>query len=376
MLPAKSGDCLLVDVNGRRILIDGGYCSTYHDSLKNIIHNSCNEPKIDLVVVSHIDRDHIEGIIELLRNKVTVGQVWFNSYIHLPKKTASRDLTSDETDILRGYVMPLVRKGGISEEEISGVHGMALSFYILDNGIDWNSAANGKSICIENVTQFRLDEDIEITILSPAEEQLSKLARAWANELQSKKWSFELTDDDRFNGAMEAFLLSSTDIRDVSESEISHCLGLTIPELAKQTAQPDRSVTNASSISFMINTQGKKLLFLADAHEDIILKSVDILGVNFFDAIKLSHHGSLKNASKLFEKIDGEYFLISTDGSKHDHPHMATIAKIISRPSKFTRKLVFNYPHKTYEFFNDKALMEEYNYSVELTSATAPIVIT
>jgi beta-lactamase superfamily II metal-dependent hydrolase len=139
--------------------------------------------------------------------------------------------------------------------------------------------------------------------------------------------------------------------------------------------KPDKSVTNASSISFIINACGKRLLFLADATEEAVLGIIEKMPDAYFDIVKLSHHGSLRNASNLFTKIDGEFFFVSTDGSKHNHPHLATIAKIIHRPSKITRKLVFNYPHKAYHFFNDEQLQKTYNYSAILVSEGEEIII-
>ena len=374
MLPAKSGDCFLLETDKKRILIDGGYHSTYHNELKSLLVSTSN-PEIDLLIVTHIDRDHIEGVIELLKDKMPIKQIWFNSYEHLPKKVASHGLNDDEVDILREYTMPQIQHEGIWEHDVSAVQGETLSELITQNQVKWNTSVQGKAICIENIRSMCLNTNTKIVLISPTEYQLSNLAQAWINELKRKKWTFVATNDVRFGGAMEAFFLSSITTSDVQEREISYNPKLSIPELAEQTASPDKSITNASSISVLIDRMGKKLLFLADGAEEQIIPALDDLRTNYFDVIKLSHHGSLKNATKLFDNIDGEYFLISTNGIQHDHPHIATIAKIISRPSKITRKILFNYAHDVYKYYNNESLMSKYNYSVFLTSSTDPIII-
>ena len=50
------------------ILIDGGFAETYKDYLKpRLISMAENGEELNLVIVTHVDSDHIEGIIELLR---------------------------------------------------------------------------------------------------------------------------------------------------------------------------------------------------------------------------------------------------------------------------------------------------------------------
>ena len=119
----------------------------------------------------------------------------------------------------------------------------------------------------------------------------------------------------------------------------------------------------------------RKLLFLGDASEEQILRAIKSEEVSYFDVIKLSHHGSLKNANKLFDFIDGEIFLISPDGMVHNHPDIATLAKIISKPCRKTRKIIFNYPNKAYYFFNNELMMKKYQYIVQLLKDNEPITI-
>ena len=68
LLPALNGDSVLVEyVPSHYFLIDGGYVDTYKDYLlPKLKEISENGGAIDVIVVTHIDADHISGIIKLL----------------------------------------------------------------------------------------------------------------------------------------------------------------------------------------------------------------------------------------------------------------------------------------------------------------------
>src|SRR5688572_14613920 len=72
MLPASLGDCLWIEYGDEhtphRILIDGGTVGTIDAIRAKICSVAKREGRchLELVVVTHIDADHIEGIIKLL----------------------------------------------------------------------------------------------------------------------------------------------------------------------------------------------------------------------------------------------------------------------------------------------------------------------
>ncbi len=70
-----------------RMLIDGGYAKTYHKYLKKFLLNLAAEGKrLNLIVVTHIDDDHISGIRSLLQENgdsrnpkiIEIDEIWFN----------------------------------------------------------------------------------------------------------------------------------------------------------------------------------------------------------------------------------------------------------------------------------------------------------
>lgn len=95
VLPAAFGDCLLVEYGKAkkesRILIDAGLVSTYKTVLKPrlaMLSKAIAKKKVplELLVVTHIDRDHICGVLPLLEASpavVEADEIWFNGYKHL-----------------------------------------------------------------------------------------------------------------------------------------------------------------------------------------------------------------------------------------------------------------------------------------------------
>ena len=88
LFPALNGDCILVEyVEYRYILIDGGYVDTYKTYLlPRLIEIAANGGVIDVIVVTHIDSDHISGIIKLFEEDklpISIGEIWYNGYRHV-----------------------------------------------------------------------------------------------------------------------------------------------------------------------------------------------------------------------------------------------------------------------------------------------------
>ena len=89
MLPARCGDCLLLEYgppgSSRVVVIDGGLGETatvLWKRLDLLRHQRGVETlEIELLVVTHIDNDHIVGIIELLKADhpaLKIHDIWFN----------------------------------------------------------------------------------------------------------------------------------------------------------------------------------------------------------------------------------------------------------------------------------------------------------
>lgn len=385
--PSLEGDCFLIslgnDTDQTHILIDGGFQETYEKYLRNrLLEISKKGEKISLVVVSHLDSDHIEGILELFKENesannpkvISIGEVWHNSYRHLQSNIHenSTDLGWQEKYILEDIIAKgnsKLNRNSNEDNNISADQGSSLAALLLKGEYNWNNKFNGTAVNIDNLKSIKLNEDILINLLSPNNKKLEKLRYYWLNELQKLKHDFKLSSDKLFDDAYEYYLLDKSE-KDIKEEnkEISYKqdekdLGSYL--IRKDTY--DSSAANGSSISFILEYKGKKMLFLGDSHHTLIKKELENLSnddsIIFFDLIKVSHHGSKNNTSKkLLEKIDSNVYLISTNGGRNNHPNKETIAKIVCRESREKRNIVFNYLQDG--IWNEDVNKEKYNFNV------------
>lgn len=323
-IQASKGDCFLISFKddksiSRNILIDGGMTETYFDSPNNrdgelkleIDRIKQNEEKIDLLILTHIDDDHILGLLkwfELDANAHNlIENIWFNS-----GKLIAEYLKKPENP-------DLVLQLRIFNSAYTGVT-KALDFekYLLDNDL-WE-----RKIVLAGMS---LNQDgVNIKILSPNDEQLTKLLKEYKDKTGSS-----------------AYTSGSSNDWDTSFKE------LILDEVLHYKKPNDNSPKNKSSISFILTVENKSFLFLADAPSNQVVKSlIDMkyskenpLEVEF---IKVSHHGSKNNTcNDLLQIVKTNNYLISTDSSSHGHPDKRTLARIV----RFNPNAIFhfNYEH-------------------------------
>jgi beta-lactamase superfamily II metal-dependent hydrolase len=330
-LKAGKGDCILISIDRgtkkeKNIVIDGGVSKTYKrttsktGTLKSRISKKVLS-NLDLVVLTHIDDDHICGLIQLLKDSKHVGKIkelWFNSSCYL-----------NEVDAVSS-----VEKG----------HGQLNYFQkIIDNQ---PHIKHRSDIFMENQKIYSdWGKDIEIILLSPYKKQLNNL------DIAQKKWEKE-----RIAKGKEI----SIPCRDESSMEKS-----SIDEEEYKVGETEK---NASSIAFILRYKEKNFLFLADADINIInnsLKALDRKLLNF-KFVKLSHHGSFKNNinEEFLQLIKTDTYIILTDGKhkRYNHPHKETIQLILdTKPKRQEIEFIFNYE----KFYEEKFYgysKEDYNY--------------
>ena len=77
-LEAGVGDAILISSEGKNILIDGG---EKYQKISSSIDKIDKQELLDLVILTHIDCDHIKGLIELLKKEEKIKllrEIWFN----------------------------------------------------------------------------------------------------------------------------------------------------------------------------------------------------------------------------------------------------------------------------------------------------------
>jgi beta-lactamase superfamily II metal-dependent hydrolase len=376
--PAKNGDCFLISYerdtySEDHILIDCGYKDTVENYLiKDLNCIGIKGEVIKKMILTHIDSDHILGAIYLLEknnthNFIQIEEVWHNTFRHISTEGNST-LNQEQEKIIqriiqRGYPVTEDKK----EQTISAKQGTTVGALILKGGYSWNSAFNEKAVSINHKREILIEDDLKIALLSPNQEKLNALEKLWKKELKKYGINYEEATSDSYDDTFE-MLVSWDNKTSTKKPKTISSTKETIKELLRRPFEEDTTPTNGSSIAFILSIKDNELLFLADAHPDLIVSSLEEYQeeeVILFDLIKVAHHGSFKNINQaLLEKVDAPNYLISTNGSGHNHPDKETIAHIVSRPTTFQRKLYFNYITDNSEHFNRVEWMEEYNYSI------------
>lgn len=318
------GDAVLLTTQEKNILIDGGRISTY-DEIKEEIKKM---EKLDLVILTHYDDDHIYGLINLFRNSKElkkVEKIWAN----LEKQLRIESI----------YEVPGEKKGLTR----SGVTACKLQKLIPDK--IWHEEA-----IIEGMS-LKLTETLIIDVLNPTKEIIENLSINFEEELKTKKLDREKL------------------VQRSSKNDYK----LEIGKLKNKKYNEDDSISNISSIVTLIKDDNKFYLFTGDCPTSHIEKGLRKLKYSEenklkLELLKLPHHGSNRNFNpSLLDIIDCQNFLLLTDGSQHGHPTKETIVKILEKNKCKHTKFYTNYDSLNLMKQLDKRLFnnELENYSWE-----------
>lgn len=279
ILGAGHGDCLLVTCGETLILVDSGP-KTFKVRRKviKVLTELLAGRAIDVAIVTHNDDDHIGGYKYILESGISIKKLIFNSLDLIAK----------------------IIKSNSGQKRIS-----------FRQDIDLQNLLNTRGISVQT---FQYENStlsfngIKLTALTPNQTILERLNNRAAVVRAQKK-------------------ISGSKLKD---TPISECL-VEIKNMKDKFVE-DSSLTNKSSISFILEYEGIRVLFLGDCHpSDLLnaLKSSAHIGAQFH-AVKLSHHGSEKNtSSELLETLGETDYIICADKSHHGHPNNKTISRVI-----------------------------------------------
>jgi hypothetical protein len=315
MLAAEHGDCLWLTygdtANPKHILIDAGTTDTWprlRARLDDVRARNGGRLHFELFVVSHVDADHIGGAIKLLEDcgpmNVTFGEVWFNGFFHLDN--------------------------GTPPDELGPMQGELLTALIDSHDFKWNTRFGRRAVMVPDAGPLprHTFSGMQLTLLSPTFAKLQKLKPEWEKAVENA-------------GLVPGHAAVVEDVAPPDDE-----LGDSVEDMAESTFKGDGAKPNGSSIAFIAEHEGKRVLFAADAHADVLLASLrrgplaqaDQLPL---DAFKLSHHGSRANTDRaLVEALPARRYLVSTNGKQFRHPDQEAIARVA----------VFGPEEKTFDF--------------------------
>lgn len=311
MLQAQNGDCFIISYSNEddtmsNIVIDGGPASAFRDELKSTLLE-LNNKGIDLLILTHPDDDHIGGLLRFFsychNHECNVKKVLYNSPKVLAEKFGTAYNIENEIKIYN------------TSKNHSQAQAISLDYFLEQNGLFNNNLVHCETDPI-------YIGDAKIIILSPTMDQLERL---------NAKWKYEKETCRNHRGVN-------------SDHQKS------IEQLQNEVEEIKTSITNESSITFLMEYKNNRLLFLGDSSPSVIVSSLGKLGYSkekkiHIDYVKLSHHGSKYNTSyELLDRIECENYLVSTDGTRNNHPDKETFAKIINKKD-YDLNFYFNYTH-------------------------------
>ena len=314
MLKASEGDCLLLSYGDagalKHILIDGGRSGDYPRLRNRLEALNRASRSLELLVVSHIDADHIDGIVCLLQDPkppIGIKEIWFNGFDALDKLETMGFRAGDElSDLLR-----------------AGNHKV-------------NDRFGGEAVTAEHTSPIELDGGLKITLLSPELAKLSTLRTEWENwrvaELAEKARARQEEEEAAVIAKAAAAGLEVFGKRTMPAV-------LDVDKLADSYSVIDREPPNGSSIAFIAEYEGRSVLLGADAHPDTLVRTLQKMLKGdqkrlHLDLFKVSHHGSRKNVTReLLELMECSRFAVSTNGARFGHPDPEAIAGLIKYSS-------------------------------------------
>ena len=293
---AACGDCLCLEYAGedgrpRQLLVDGGLGSAFKQGLGTWLDEAVRPKHVDVAVVTHIDGDHIEGMLCALKEgRLAADDVWFNG---------------------RQQLITLFPEIG----DRSTKQGDTLSRLIPD--MARNLAVDGAAFVVQPglPSVVPLPGGAQAVLLSPSEDRLRRLLSKWPEP------SRDVTEP------------SEDEVRiSILEAELERGV---VVERGPGRFGGDTSVANGSSIAFLFEHGDVSVLLTGDAYASVLTESIRALlserGLEKLkvDVFKLPHHGSRQNITDdLLTLVDPRRVLVCTDGSKFEHPDEDAIVKV------------------------------------------------
>ena len=322
---AKKGDCLILHYGSKTKpglgLIDGGPSQVYGPHLKPRLQEirkmrklGADEPlPVDFLMVSHIDDDHINGILELTKELLEakaakqqlpfkIKSVWHNTFDDIignnPKELTAAVTAQFGAASLSGE--PDV--DGLDPDVAKVLSSVSQGFRLRDDLRGLKMRINpdfkgGLVIAKKKNKPIDMGNGLKFTVVGPLHDEVVELQKDHDAFLKKK----EKAKEKGAAGLLAAF--------------------------------NDSSVANLSSVVVLAEVGKKRMLLTGDARGDKLLAGLELLGLlkndgkstMHVDVFKAPHHGSDRNAEPImFRRITADHYVFSGNG-EHGNPERATL---------------------------------------------------
>lgn len=350
IFPSASGDCVLVtSSDDKRLLADAGLPKAYDDFIAAPLAKLRTDGKaIDVAYVSHIDQDHIGGMLRLLTHEVAwraydhahthggrlgqpkmprppaIGQLWHNAFLEDIERTEQVDLgtaLASSAGVLSG--LNAAALGGREAQQIASETRMLALSVGEAIEVNWrigpdqldiplNPDFGGKLMTARPNKPIKLGS-LTITVLGPTAKQLRELRTEWIAWLKRSKKRLEALrkahqrDADAIGSSTTALDLAS----------LSRDIALAV--------EKDVTPPNLASLVLLVEEQGKRLLLTGDAGDESLLEYLaaanllDASGKIEVDVLKVPHHGAHNSYSaKFVSSVRASHLIFCGDGEHHN----------------------------------------------------------
>lgn len=363
---SDDGDCLLLEAASKElVLCDGGRGIAMQQQVARELSDLRDAKReLALIYVSHIDNDHINGVLSLLENEAewrgyearqnsgdpgkaptvprppTISGVLHNGFrdlVSYNEKPVEALLAARAMENLLATAAPALQATGVPElsslaHEMSSItagipQAIQVSKLIapaaLDIPLNSPPGISGPARLLyaeRSGMEFKVGS-MHFTLLGPTADDLEKLKEGWNHWLRSAEGKARLKAirakvkeqiDNFSEGALDEQPFSL-----LGWEGIEGVKGVTVPNLA--------------SLMFMVEEDGKRILLTGDGQQDYIiagLKRTNFLadgGGLHVDVLKVQHHGSEHNLDAHFAQcVSADHYVFCGDGS-HDNPDLRVL---------------------------------------------------
>jgi hypothetical protein len=356
-LPAGEGDAVWVrwgeDLR-HQLLVDMGTTSTGKKIRARLEELAESDRRFELLLVTHIDGDHIGGILSGLVERpalpgLSFGDIWFNGWPHLHGQRVRRP---GETDGL---------------EPMGAAQGELFSDWLTG---PWNESFGRGPVAREDpLRTIELADELRITVLGPTTTRLKDLRETWATEVELAIERGRLPASSGLEPLgrqkpVRPDLASKSDLRG----------------LADELSEPDPSPSNGTSITLLLEWRKRRALLTGDAFATDVVDGLAQLGEPLpisIDVLKLPHHGSDGNVSDaLVRAVACPDWVFSTNGSHHYHPDAAAVARVVRKAGEPRPRLLFNVPSEFNAWWTDPSWASTFDYTTETGTAEEGLTVT
>jgi len=337
--PARKGDCFILHYGSKvdpgLALIDGGPANVYKSHLKPRLTElrkarglDADAPlPVDLLMVSHIDDDHINGVLELTTELVQakdaqqplplkIKSVWHNTFDDIIGNSAK-----ELTDAVTAHFGTASLSGDVNVEGLDP--DVARLLASVGQGCRLRDDTRKLNLCVNPEFEGKLvlakpkgkkvdlGKGLKFTVVGPMNAEVVALQKQHDNFLKRKQ---------KEKDVLAAF--------------------------------SDTSVANLSSVVVVAEVGKKRMLLTGDARGDKVLQGLELVGLLkndgkskiHVDVLKGPHHGSNRNVEPIFfRRITADHYVFSGNG-EHGNPERETLQMLLDERGDEDYTVHLTYP--------------------------------